>query len=271
MVGALNYFVDPYEFFGRPRIVGLNAIKPTIGPKFKTSKIYRVIKMRPKSIIIGNSQLEMGLSPEHSCWPENAQPVFTIAVPGLSIYRQLQYGQHTIAESNVRLIVIGLDFLDFLVAPEVSSDPVKSIADYAASNLLSVDFNGKNNLKAWKERKIEQLKAAFSLNSLKDSILTIALQGAEAIGTRTVLGFNPAADYYTSIIETEGVGVLFTQKNKELAVQMLQKQWSLFHSGYRSSADFEVLKYFLYQVRQKEVKVVAFINPYVPRRLFVLD
>jgi hypothetical protein len=121
---ACNILVDPYAVFGAPRVTGFNALKPFAGDRGRIGKLHEVLRVAPGGLIVGNSRPEMGLSPQHPCWPAEARPVYNMALPGLSVHSQIRYAQHAQAAGPVRALVMGVDFSDFLHA-SVPGAPIR--------------------------------------------------------------------------------------------------------------------------------------------------
>ncbi|MGI9436520.1 MAG: hypothetical protein ACR2Q4_17120 [Geminicoccaceae bacterium] len=271
LVAILNIAVDPYGIFGTPRIEGFNAIKPSIGTKVRTAKVHQVLKIRPKAVIIGNSRPEMGLDPEHPCWPETSRPVYNVAIPGLSVYGQIRYGQHAIASGETDLVLIGLDFIDFLVPPELDRDPRQWPVSSEEPMPLRTDANGEPRPAFVWDRLKDQLGATMSLDALTDTGVTLVLQRPGAATTRTPLGFNPGHLIFAPIIRHEGARVLFAQKNESLARRLSTKSWSLNHHQTDWSTQFEALSRLMDQGQDAGIRIIPFINPLHADFLVLID
>lgn len=271
LVGSFNILLDPYGIFGTVRISGFNALKPRIGPKVRTSKIHQVLSVRPKAVVIGNSRPEIGLDPEHPCWPKASQPVYNAAIPGMSVYGQIRYGQHAIDPDQVNLVLIGLDFIDFLVAASVDIDPSAWPVSGLEPMPLRIDAHGKARTFFIRDRLQHQFEAAFSLDALSDSIGTLIGQRYGPSTTRTELGFNPGGPIFEPIVQHEGARLLFLQKNRSLAERLTRQRWSLVHGGEDWSSSFEAFSRFLQQSRNAGHRVIPFINPLHADFLTLID
>ncbi|GAB6051313.1 hypothetical protein JCM17960_01330 [Magnetospira thiophila] len=264
MVLAVSFIllIDPYGIFGTPRIEGINLAKPFAGNRGRLSKVYQVERVRPASLIVGNSRPEMGLDPTHRCWSQAARPVYNMALPGTSVYAQVRYGQHGLASGPVRQMLVGLDFIDFLVDPQTPSDPEQWPIPSREPDPLAVDALGRT-VPEFKWRRLKDYAmAALSLDALGHAIATLAQQRQPFVETRTELGFNPAEQIYRPIVDSEGVSVLFAQKNREVAERLTARSWSLYPRGRTWSSDFEALRRLLRQAREQQIQVTLFINPY---------
>lgn len=133
MLGVIgfNVAVDPYGFFGSPRIVGFNAVKPKAGGQSHAAKAYQVARAAPTTVIIGNSRPEMGLDPRSACWRPEDRPVFNLGLRGAGFRMQADYLRHAVAGGTVRHAVIGLDFSEFVV--DANERPTDSATRAGAS------------------------------------------------------------------------------------------------------------------------------------------
>jgi len=259
---GFNYLVDPYGLFGTPRISGFNEKKPAADTRVRIVKPYQVTRIQPRALIVGNSRPEVGLDPEHMCWPAENQPVYSLTTPGSSVYMQMRQAQHALSSTPANLIIAGIDFLDFLVTPENHNDPFQwppSVREF--EHRLSITATGqRNDTYRWQSAK-DYATTALSLDTLEDSLRTITSQGNINTSNRTILGFNPARDYL-DIIRSEGQAVLFQQKNDQVISTLLKRDWSIYHAGSRWSHDFEALKRLMEISKKRGAKLILFINPY---------
>ncbi len=257
------YFIDPYGIFGSPRIENFNARKPTAENRVRISKPLQVENIKPTTLIIGNSRPEMGLDPGHSCWKEHEKPVYSLTIPGSSVYMQSRLLAHATHFSEIETVLMGLDFLDFTVSPSNDSNPYRwPPTDNSFDSNLSISTdNTPNNLYTLNKYKT-YLKSIVSLDTLTDSIITLSQQQNITTTHRTHLGFNPAEAYYTNIINNEGVEVLFKQKNNELRKRLSSKKWSIYNKNTQWSSSFESLRRAIKLTKDKNIKLLIFINPY---------
>ncbi len=259
---GFNYVIDPYVLFDSMRVSGLSDLKPAAAGRVRMSKPYQVRNFSPKGIIVGNSRPEMGLDPEHDCWPEFSRPVYNLGLPGAGIRMQARTLEHALYKNQVELVLWGLDFADFLTA---QSDPSKtyewpdSPKEYEQSLIIRAD--GSQN-PGYLFKKIEDyLTVAFSLDTAVDSLKTVAQQADKNASTRLRNGFNPANDYHP-ILSTEGQYVLFAQKNREIDERLSTPYLTVFPYAKRQSEDFSSVMLLLEYAKKEGVKVILFINPY---------
>jgi hypothetical protein len=262
LIGVFNYLIDPYGIFNMPRYSWLNKTKPAAATKVRIAKPYQVTSMAPKTIIMGNSRPEMGLSPNSSCWNSSMKPIFNLAIPGLGFYAQTRLLQHALENSEVKSVYFAIDFFDFIV----NADARKPMAwpPHASSfeNRLLVNLEGKENIQHLSQSIKDKLLSLFTLNSLIDSIKTVITQGDQSLTTRTQNGFNPAQAYYQKIIKNEGQWVLFEQKNKELLNTLTKNRYSIYREGSSTSESLEALKMIKALLIKRKIEAKFFINPY---------
>ncbi len=259
---GFNYLADPYGLFGTRRIPGLNELKPTASERVRVIKPYMASRARPKTVIGGNSRPEIGLNPQSACWHDADKPVFNAGVPGADVFMQTRYVQHAVESGKAQRVLIGVDFLDFLVD---SSKPTGEI-DW---DRLGKSFDGRLNPGSKTERGTnisfqnakDILSGLFSLVALGDSVMTIVSQRDKNAATRREDGFNPALEY-RPIIRNEGQSVLFKQKNLEVRKSLQPKNLGILDVYGRSTIAMEALRRFLEWAKTRGIDVVLFINPY---------
>lgn len=259
---AVNLIVDPYGMFGSPRLEGLNAHKPALSKRILFVKGYLADRVGARSLIAGNSRPEMGLDPASPCWLPDELPVFNTGVPGAILEQQIQFVEHAAQTSDVRRVFLGLDLIDFLVDP--ASDPHRprpALSTTAPSPNLRVATDGGQNPRYRWRRIQDWFTAAFSLETLADSITTLLRQRSQGIADRRPDGFNPAENY-GPIIRSEGQSVLFVQKDAEVLRAFSRPNLAVHQGGQRWSSKLEALDRFLDRAAGLGIEIVLFINPY---------
>ena len=262
MAAGVNYAVDPYALFGTPRVNGFNRIKPNASARTQVVKPYQVLRQQPHTLIGGNSRPEVGLDPASGCWLKSEQPVYNLGIPGAGLYMQTRLLQQAMESGKVRRVLLGLDFLDFLLHPSEEVDyPSWPPKPFEFEARLTYHADGTPNTERIFTWLPDMLTGLFSLDGLADSLVTVISQGEAHAPTLRDDGFNPAQDYL-DIISTEGQAVLFTQKNREVLSIITDPKLDIYQAGGKWSTDFEALRRFLRRAKQLRVDVVLFINPY---------
>jgi len=262
LVAGLNLLVDPYGLHGSPIITGVNEDKPNAAERVRVVKPYQVRRLAPRTLIVGNSRPEMGIDPAHECWAAQQRPVYSLTLPGASLYEQYRATQHALAGGSVREIFLAVDFLDFLYPPDMRlEEKVWRRQKSASSRRLAVLVDGNPNPAYRLGAVVEQVQALFSLDTLWDSLATVALQGRYDEGHHTPLGFNTAGDYLP-IIATEGQSALFLHKERDLGRRLCTSSRILYTGPGAWSPALEVYSQFVRYAPAHGAKLTVFINPY---------
>lgn len=261
-VATLNYLVDPYGLFDAARLAGVSDLKPAAGGHVRMAKPYQVREYAPKGIVAGNSRPEMGIDPNHVCWPGFARPVYNLGLPGAGVHMQARTLQHALFAGDVKLILWGLDFADFLTTnPGRSGSHPWPVSPRPYENRLIVQADGSEN-PVYPLVKLEDfLTVGLSLDTTIDSLKTITLQGNRNVSTRLRNGFNPANDY-RPIMSTEGQFVLFEQKNREIDKRFSRSGLTVFPYPKKQSEEFASVAHLLQYAKHHQARVILFINPY---------
>ena len=267
LVGALNAVVDPYGIFRFAEIAGVNHLKPRIGPHVRLAKPYAVQLVRPNGLILGNSRAEIGLSPAHPAWPDAAQPVYNLAIPGGSVYMQLRHLQHAAAVNRPRLVVLSVDFMDFLVAdPGRPRLPGFERGRQSFEDRLLVAYDGSPTAGYGWQALTDRAVALFSLSAFGDSLATATLQWNREVATRTPLGFNPGLDHLP-YIRVEGQHALFEQRTQESIRSLGSAPRGVFSGGEAWSPVFAELEALIRFCRTHDIDLRLYIHPYHATRL----
>jgi hypothetical protein len=257
---TFNVVIDPYSLFEVWREPGFNDAKPMAATRLRTSKPYQLMRARPTTLIAGNSRPELGLDPQSACWRGSDQPVYNAGIPGIGIYQQARVIQSSLLQGHTRRVLWGLDFLDFVSLQQqgpVSWPPPPAVID----GRLPVTADGQVN-SGYRLQWLRDVRdATLSLDALTDSVSTLIQADAPYGSTRRGDGFNPARDYI-GIVNAEGQGVLFEQKNLEVMQRLAQGPFELYVPGREGSQAFKSVRFILELARRDGVQVDLFINPY---------
>jgi hypothetical protein len=270
LVAGINFVVDPYGIFRFVDQTGFNHIKPTAGAHGAMSKAYQVLKVKPNALILGNSRAEVGLNPESSVWPEVIRPVYNLALPGTGTRTSLQYLQHVLEAQKdhpPKVIVWGIDFMDFLVANR--EKPEKVHWQDTNSRLLTFMDGSKNPTRIFKQLR-DYAEATFTLNALLDSIETIRTQNDRHTPDLTVFGFNPMRDYI-QITSDEGYWAIFRQKDIENIKAYSRRPKSIFDASGASSAALDDLRRVIKLCREHETDLRLVTYPYHAHLLKIIE
>ncbi len=76
LVAGLNVVVDPYDLWGSPKITGLNVMKPALHTHLTDAKRRQYARLAPRSVLAGNSRVEVGIDPQSAVWSPRELPAY---------------------------------------------------------------------------------------------------------------------------------------------------------------------------------------------------
>ncbi len=252
-VAVVNLVVDPYGLFRIVDVAGFNQIKSQAGERATMFKRTGVRRMRPATLILGNSRAEIGFDPESPGWPPAAQPVFNLALPGAGIAAVAGEFAEALRGASPKFVVVGLDFLDFRVDPSSDErfDPPPPDAD---------------PMRGWRER----AGALLTLNALVDSLATIKAQHEPYATSLTVAGFNPKRDYI-GVARREGYFAMFRQRDQENALAYLRGPKTVFQVGGRPAPGFDAIDSIIALARERGITLRFVLYPYHAHTLMLFE
>jgi hypothetical protein len=261
LAGALNLAVDPYGMHRWLDWSGFNRVKPTAQFHTRLAKPYRVLQVHPRTVLLGNSRVEVGLDPQSRIWPAELKPVFNLAIPASGIETSLQVLRHVQHTGDLRLAVVGMDFFDFVFDERnIASHPDHVPEPGELEQRLLVKGDGSVN----STRRLRVLRdhatTTFSLNTLTDSLLTIAAQHRVNQADVTSLGFNPMHEY-RHFVRTDGHHALFQQVDSTYISNYLRLKPAIYASGTRSSFQLEQLRSLIAFCRESGIRLILFMHP----------
>lgn len=238
-VALFNYLINPYGIFAAPLLPGINMLKPRPDLSLHEIKLANALSQSPKAIVLGNSRADIGFDPINPAWPEINQ-VYNLAVPGTGISTSAEQLQilyyHNI---HPEVILVGLEFLDFLAIPNESNHSIKKSVD-------------------WQSRLFKlQIRSLFTMQALIDSIKTLLIQKQFNPAIVTLQGFNPLLDYI-EIAQTEGYFSLFRQRALENALRFK----TIPKTVPSNSQAFQALDIILESAKISKAHVIMIIYPY---------
>jgi len=242
-VGAvcLGVYANSYYVFGN----GGPTLKPTAYNQALMAKDYLLRRDHPATLILGNSRAEIGLNPESTMWPKTYKPVFNAAMAGQALEAERGMLQHALREGHLKLVVVELDFADFIRSANHKSE-------YKATE--------------WPDRTrfFQRMKdigtATLTIDAIRDNFSTLFNTDRQTSDTMTAQGFNPLRSYIP-IEEREGYQSVFAQR--EHSNRELYEAWSIRDMGDASkNHEFAQLRKIIGLCSAKGIPVVLFIPPY---------
>lgn len=262
-VATINIVVDPYGIFRLVDQVGFNRVKPTAAKHGQMAKAYQVLRIQPKTLILGNSRTEVGLDPRHTAWPHDAQPVYNAALPGTGTTTSLQFLQHVLAASDNNpatrptLVLWGLDFMDFLTDPtSAPRPPQRHATDPESRRLMSASTSQR-----WRQQVRDYAESTLTLTALFDTLQTLASQRDPYATDLTAQGFNPMRDYI-NITANEGYWSVFRQKEVSYNKSFEHFPKGIFDASGATSRHWDDLKEVMRLCRQYGIELRLFTYPY---------
>jgi hypothetical protein len=252
---GMTVVVDPYWVFGSPTVPGWTALKPRAAQRAELAKRHLLARMRPHTLLLGNSRVEIGLDPADSNWPEANRPVFNAALAGHDLSSAIGFLQEAIARGSLRTVIVGVDYQDFLSARAVAMPPKRD---------QPIDVWPKTWANNWRE----YVDVTLNLDAILDSLDTLLEQSPVTSATMTRAGFNPLHEY-SVIAKREGYYSLFEQKQMEYLAQYRMFREPDFTVPMRNR-EFRFLAQVIDIAVDHNCKVVLFIDPYHARYLDML-
>ncbi|MBT5230824.1 MAG: hypothetical protein HOM11_11190 [Methylococcales bacterium] len=161
LVVTLNIVADPLDVYRVVHAEGFNVIKPKVDSYSRLSKPMQVQRRQAKLLVMGSSRAEYGIPMTHSALGDS---VYSYTMSGTNIYHTMRFFQHAVAQSEVKELVLGLDFFMF------NSHAIEGLD---AEDILAVTANNDINT-AFKMN--QWLKTLLSLDMFKISMKTLSRQ-----------------------------------------------------------------------------------------------
>jgi hypothetical protein len=251
-VALLSLYVDPYRLFHLPRRLDDAIARPRATQHVVLTKTLGIAQVRPRTVVLGNSRAEIGFDPGASAWPASWQPVYNAAIPGAGLGQSVEMLAVALRSGEVRHVVVGLEFLDFLM------DPDEPLADER-------DGDERTPLRTrW-----EALRTLLTLDSAVDSVVTLASVGNAYAPDVTARGFNPLRQYVLDA-RRDGYAALFLQRDTENARSYARQPHALFRRGTQTSDTWRDLERLLTLAQRAGVQVDLVVYPYHAHTLELL-
>lgn len=246
--------VDPYRLYGLIDLAGFNRIKPVPERYQEQIKVTGALAAKANVLIAGNSRAEIGFDPEYQGLSEAGISTYNIALAGTAIptsKRELDdLRGHGLRPAR---LILGVDFLDFLIDPGKTPPPARPDQLLPASEGFKWKFD-----------------ALFSMASMADSVKTVGIQRANDIETMTPRGFNPLLEYYKHV-RNDGYYPIFQQRATEYARTFVRKPHGLLEHASGSSENFDSLRAILTNSAREQTRLDVVIYPYHAQILALFD
>jgi hypothetical protein len=170
LVAAVNFTIDPYEIFGSKRIAGIDVYKPAAKNHMMLAKTYQVSRVRPVTVLVGASNVLIGLDASSRSWPTSMRPVYNFGVPGTGIPAHFGTMLEAYHAGRLKYVIAVIDFEEFL-----SPDGPNAELSEAERRFSLREDGTRNPERRWQVVEDSAL-ALFTLGALEDSVFTVAGQ-----------------------------------------------------------------------------------------------
>lgn len=200
VTGAAGFtaFMDPFDWWGVPRIEGLNARRTGDSEHLAWVKPRQYARGAPwGAVVAGNSRVQLGFDPDAAAWPEALRPVYNFGLPGESFSALVDRLEWTLPKAPPAVLMVGLDLMDFRVTAE----------EWAAWQ------PGPRTPPSARERTERMLQATLSLDALGAAIAAVPQQRARYPADMSAAGYF-AMRHYVPMARRIGQAALFEQRNR---------------------------------------------------------
>ena len=258
-VVALNVAVDPFYIFGS-RTGTWNLLKPAAPEHGLPTKAALLRRTRPRTLLLGNSRIEVGFDPASVEWPGGMRLVFNAGLAGYDLSASAELLDDALAApgSSLKHVLVGVDLFDFLQADPgtPAQDPAGTAPDQDRTRT-----NPSRSAAFWTflSRTREAVDATLTLDALVGSITTVLAQGRPS-ATMLPNGFDPKTDY-VAYVKQHGFRDLFDQKQAQLDARFAKYPHPGFTEPYRTSS-FRSLRKIITAARAHDLELTLVIYPY---------
>jgi len=214
LVTAMTYVVNPYGIFVGLGIAAINFDKTQAVWQPQLAKAYLVEKIEPRTLLIGDSRVDLGLNPESVNWKADYKPIFNLGIPGSTLREQLRYFQHALSHYAPKTVVVGQAFEDCFVWPLSPRNSAPS-----ANNDQDKRLEGGSTVSRY-ARFQDYVFALLSIDSLRDSIMTLINQHKLDTAYMSSLGWRSSGDFGHSA-NADGYYNLVMDKDRTIINTML--------------------------------------------------
>lgn len=250
IVIAAVVVVDPYRAFALIEVEGFNSIKPRIYQQADLAKRAALDRFPARTLFLGNSRVEIGFDPRSPAIPETMRPAFNAGQAGAGYRTSLQRLQQALHGGELKLVVLGLDFPDFLVPP--SAPDRTDVTSWPGSP-------------AWSEKS----RVTASIDAVADAAATVLGQDPHSGITMNIDGFNPLRDYRIHVGRIGHHG-LFADRLSAYDRDYSRRVRPDF-SRPENNASYRLVRSIIRRAALNDAMVIAFVHPYHDEYMRLLD
>jgi hypothetical protein len=134
VIGGINWFINPYGYFDGPRLDGINSLPLGFNNRLRLAKALAVSRLRPATVILGNSRAEAGYDADHSGLAD--QPAYNLALGGAGLGEARRYLLEAAAAGRLRQVLLALDLAMFDPSLKTQETDADSVLITAASGTI---------------------------------------------------------------------------------------------------------------------------------------
>lgn len=235
-IGLFNILIDPYGLFHSWTWAHINDRKPAAIPRERLMKRYDVFRGDPAALILGDSTVDLGLDARDPAWPDATRPVYNLGLYGTDIVGSYRYLKYIFGYRNIRLVVVGLDFDQFLGRWIIPLDEKDQLRLGGPPEQL---------------RQNDLLQGALSFDALADSLGTV-VDSLRALPYVFVAGNSPTGDMLNerALIGSQGMFRLWNRSTFNVSTR-----------GTRFASRMSDLRDLLELCHSNGTKAILIINP----------
>ncbi|MCA1990745.1 MAG: hypothetical protein LDL41_01675 [Coleofasciculus sp. S288] len=152
--GLFNVAVDPYGVAYSPVRDNFNNLKIEKFNNVRLFKAVDVIRLRPKSILLGSSRTDIGLDPNHPAIAN--QNSYNLGLVGANMYEVRRYFEHALTnQPDIKTVVLGIDFFMF-------NEYIQNSPDFDEARLDQKTLTLRDSI-----------NVSFSMSALRTSLATV--------------------------------------------------------------------------------------------------
>lgn len=259
LTATFNYTVNPFGLFESP----LDLKKTQAYSRGRILKAHLPLAIEIDTLLVGNSRVELGLSPNHPGL--KMRNAYNLGLPGADISMQSNYAFNVLQNQSVEELIMSVDFVDFLFTDDKR---YRHAPETYTARLRSNLIDGHNKEYFW--NKTKDLSAALlSLDALASSLTTILSQNSQL--SYMEKNGKMFEGEFIGIVENEGIGVLFEQKENNLREKFGKDGWRVAIPGTSSSDHFDNFKSLISKAIETNTKISLFISPLHRNYLHLLE
>lgn len=258
LTGLTNFIVDPFDSFQIINIDGLNTNKPALYTNNSVAKARNVNKLKPVSLVLGNSRSEVGINPDSDLWRGAGYPRFNLSLASGDIADALTFLKFANTIQPVKHVILTADFLMFKADRVTTKN-----RETKRKDRLNQFYEDEGPTVSW-------FYSLFSLDALKASLHTLGIQDSTREYRYTRNGMR---SYRILEFEQQRSGHhrMFEQSEKyfknEKFYEKIDNDHYLFSAKTRTAPGLDAFQELLEMCNKNNIELVIFISPVHARQL----